>query len=64
MHLDGTQGGFGRTAGSAGLTLPPLATVLLWETAWWALMSDGQCRGLVGQFGLSGGPLLLVLRRT
>ena len=33
MHLDGTQGGFGRTTGLAGPTLLPLATVLLWYTA-------------------------------
>ena len=64
MHLDGKQGWFGRTTGSAGPTSPPLATILLWYTAWWVLMSDGQCRGLVGRFGLSGGPLLLLLRRT
>ena len=40
--------------------LAPFATDLLWYTAWWVLMSDGRCRGLVGRFGLSGGPLLLV----
>jgi len=33
MHQDGTQGGFGRTPGSAGPTLPPLATVFLWYSA-------------------------------
>ena len=53
MHLDGKLGRFGRT------TLPPLATVLLWYTAWWVLMSDGRCRGLVGRFGLSGGPFFV-----
>ena len=63
VYLDGSQGRFGRTTGLAGPTLPPLATVLLWYTSWWVLMSDGRCRGLVGRFGLSGGPLLLVLRR-
>ena len=56
MHLDGKQGRFGRTTGSAGPTLPPLATVLLWYTAWWVLMSDGRCRarlvGLVWFVGL------------
>ena len=64
VNLDGSSAWFGRTSGSAGPTSPPLATVFLWVTAWWVLMSDGQCRGLVGRFGLSGGPLLLVLRRT
>jgi len=65
MHLDGTQGGSVEPlVGSAGPTLPPLATVLLWETAWWALMSDSRCWGLVGRFGLSCGPLLLLLHRT
>ena len=34
--LDGLQVGFGRTPGSAGPTLPPLATVLLWYTVRWA----------------------------
>ena len=60
MHLDGKQGWFGRTTGSAGPTSPPLATVLLWYTAWWVLMSDGRCRGLVGRFGLVCGPPLHV----
>ena len=59
MHLDGKQGRFGRTTGSAGPTMPPLATVLLWYIAWWVLMSDGRCRGLVGRFGLSGGPFFV-----
>ena len=58
MHLDGKQGWFGRTTSSAGRTSPPLATVLLWYTAWWVLMSNGQCRGMVGRFGLSDGPFL------
>ena len=39
---------------------PPLATAFLWYTAWWVLMSDGRCRGLVGWFGLFCGPSLLV----
>jgi len=64
MHLDWCLSRFGRTPGSAGLTLPPLANAFLWYTAWWVLMSDGRCRGFVGQFGLSGGPLLDMLRRT
>ena len=64
MHLDGKQSRFGRTTGSAGTTLPPLATVLLWYIAWWVLMSDGRCRGLVCRFGLVCGPPLYVLRRT
>jgi len=37
MHPDGTRGGgggFGGTLGSAGPTVPPLATVLLWYTTW------------------------------
>ena len=55
---------FDRTPSSAGPTLLPLATVLLWYTAWWALMLIRQCRGPVGRFGLSGGPLLYLLRRT
>ena len=42
--------------GSADPPLPPLATVLLWYTAWWVLMSDGRCRVLVGLFGLVYGP--------
>src|SRR6185312_16666724 len=46
--------------GSADPLFPPLATVLLWYTAWWVLMSDGQCRGLVGQFALVCGPPLLM----
>ena len=64
MHLDGSQGRFGRTHGSTGPTLAPLATAFLRVTAWWALMLVRRCRGLVGRFGLSGGPLLHVLRRT
>ena len=56
MHLDGKQGWFGQTSGSAGPTSPLLATVLLWCTAWWVLMSDGRCRGLVGRFALVCGP--------
>ena len=64
MHLDGSQGRFGRTYGPTGPTLAPLATAFLRVTAWWALMLIRQCRGPVGRFGLSGGPLLYVLRRT
>ena len=64
MHLHICLSRFGRTYGSAGPTLPPLATVFPWYTAWWVLMSDGRCRGLVDQFGLLGGPLLHVLRKT
>ena len=33
VHLDGSQGRFGRTMGSAGPTLAPLATAFLWYTA-------------------------------
>ena len=44
------------TGGVGRSPLPPLATILLWYTAWWVLMSDGQCRGLVGWFGLVCGP--------
>ena len=44
--------------------LVPFATDLLWYTAWWVLMSDGQCWGLVGRFGLVCEPPFLMLRRT
>ena len=64
MHRDGRWARFGRPMGSAGPTSPPLATVLLWYTAWWALVLIRQCWGPVGLFGLSGGPLLHVLHRT
>ena len=64
MHLDRCLSRFGRTPGSAGPTLSPLATASLWYTAWWVLMSDGRCRGFIGRFGLSGGPLLDMLHRT
>ena len=64
MHLDRCLSRFGRTPGSADPTLPPLATVLLWYTAWWALVLVRRCRGFVGRFGLVCGPLLHVLRRT
>ena len=64
VHLDRNQGRFGRTMGSAGPTLAPLATVFLHVYSWWALMLVRRCRGLVGRFGLSGGPLLHVLRKT
>ena len=50
--------------GSADPFFLPLATVLLWYAAWWILMSDGRCRGLVGRFGLVCGPPLLMLCRT
>ena len=33
MHLDGSQSRFGRTMGSAGTTLAPLATAFLCVTA-------------------------------
>ena len=58
MHLDGSQGRFGRTMGSAGPTLAPLATVFLRVSALWVLMLVCRCQGPVGRFGLSGGPLL------
>ena len=64
MHLDGSPGRFGRTMGSAGPTLAPLATVFLRVSAWWVLMLVRRCRVPVGRFGQSGGPLLHVLRRT
>ena len=51
---------FGCQVGLADPSVPPLATALLWYTAWWALMSDGRCRGFVGRFGLSGGSILHV----
>ena len=44
--------------------LAPFATDLLWYTAWWVLMSDGRCRGLVSRFGLVCGPPLLMLHKT
>ena len=34
VHLDGNQGRFGRTRGSAGPTLAPLATASLRVSAW------------------------------
>ena len=52
---------------SGGVGRPPLAPIptdLLWYTAWWVLMSDGRCRGLVGRFGLVCGPPLLMLCRV
>ena len=64
MHLDGSQGRFGRTHGSTGPTLAASATAFLWVTAWWALMLVHRCRGLVSRFALVCGPLLHVLRRT
>ena len=64
VHLDGSQGRFGRTHGSASPTLAPLATAFLHVSAWWALMLVRRCRGLFSRFGLSSGPLLHVLRRT
>ena len=63
MHLDGLQGGFSRTPGSADPPVPPLATSFVWETDQWVLLTGSRCRGLDGRFGLSGGPLLLVLCR-
>ena len=47
---------FGCQVGSADPPVPPLATALLWYTAWWVLMLDGWCRGLVGRLGLVCGP--------
>ena len=38
------------------LNIESCLRVLLWYTAWWVLMSDGRCQGLVGQFGLVCGP--------
>ena len=64
MHLDGNQGRFSRTMGSAGPTLVPQATAFFRVTAWWALMLVRRCQGPVSRFGLSGGPLLHELRRT
>ena len=58
MHLDESQGRFGRTMGSAGPTLAPLATVFLRVSALWVLMLVCRCRGPAGRFGLLGGPLL------
>ena len=54
----------GLRGGSADPTLPPLATVFLWHTAWWVLKLVRRWQGFVGQFGLVCGPLLHVLRRT
>ena len=42
--------------GSADPLQPPLATAFVWVSAWWVLMSDGRCQGLVGRFGLVCGP--------
>ena len=36
MHLDGLQGWFGRTSGSAGPRAPPLAPPFILDTARWA----------------------------
>ena len=56
MHLDGSQGRFGQTMGSAGPTLAPLATVFLRVSALWVLMwyvgAGVQLVGLVCQVGL------------
>src|SRR6185369_4276552 len=54
----------GLQVGSADPPVPLLATAFVWVTAWWVLMSDGPCRGLVGRFGLVCGPPLHVLYRT
>ena len=56
--------GRGLQVGSADPPVPPLATAFVWVAAWWVLMSDGRCQGLVGRFGLVCGPLLHVLHRT
>ena len=37
MHLDGRQGRFGRTMGSADPSLAILVTAFLWVTNWWVL---------------------------
>ena len=58
MHLDGSQGRFGRTMCSAGPTLAPLATVFLRVSALWVLMLVCRCRSPIGRFGLSIEPLL------
>ena len=63
MHLDGRQGRFGRTMGSADPPLVVLATAFLWVTDWWALRLVRRCRGFLGRFGLVCGPLLHVLCR-
>ena len=42
--------------GSADSLWPPLATAFIWVSAWWVLMSNGRCQGLVGWFGLVCGP--------
>ena len=55
---------FGCQVGPADPSVPPLATALLWYTAWLVLMSGGRCRGLVDRFGLVCGPPLHVLCRT
>ena len=49
---------------SAEPPVPPLATALLWYTAWWFLMLDDRSWGLVCRFGLVCGPPLHVWRRT
>ena len=36
MHLDGLQGWFGQTSGSAGPRAPPLASPFIMDTARWA----------------------------
>ena len=64
MHLDRCLSGFGQTLGSSDPTLPPLATVFLWYTAWWVLMLVRRCWGFVCRFGHVCGPLLHVLHRT
>ena len=48
------------TCGVSRPPLAPFATDLLWYTAWWVLMSDGRCRGMVGRFALVCGPPLLM----
>ena len=39
-HLDGLQGGFGRSTGSANPLLPPFAIAFDWATDRWVLVLD------------------------
>ena len=64
MHWTGACPGLAEPMVRPAPTLVPLATAFLWVTAWWVLVSGCRCRGLVDGFGLSSGPLLVVLRRT
>ena len=60
LRGDGNSSRFGRTWGSAGPTLPPLATAFGWVTGRWALLRIRRCRGFVRPFALSCGPSLQV----